>query len=266
MSKRFYWLKLKNDFFDSMRIKKLRTIAGGDTFTIIYLKLLLYAVDKNGVIEYQGIEPTLSEELALAISEDYENVGLCLSYLKSVGLAEFGQNELLLPEAVANVGSEVDSAERVRALRQRQKTVPALHCNSDVTKCNTEIDIDIDKDIEIEKDIEKNKYGQNRVIDPDILAQSETWFNEFWSLYPRKVKKQDAYKAFLKICKDEGTFRLIMDGLRKQLPTWKDPQYIPHPTTWLNGKRWEDEPQQKKGDWTFSDIIRNRQSNGSSAY
>ena len=39
--KRYYWLKFRDDFFDSKRIKKLRKMAGGDTYTIIYLKMML---------------------------------------------------------------------------------------------------------------------------------------------------------------------------------------------------------------------------------
>jgi len=136
-------------------------------------------------------------------------------------------------------------------------------CIQSVSKMDTQYKENKNK--ENIKEIKENTYGQNQVIEPEVLTENEVRFNEFWTAYPRKVKKQDAQKAFNKVCTSEETFRLIMDGLRRQLPTWKDPQYIPHPTTWLNGKRWEDEPQQKKG-WTFSDIIRNRQSNGSSAY
>ena len=41
MAKRYYWLKLKNDFFRGKHIKMLRKIAGGDTYTIIYLKMIM---------------------------------------------------------------------------------------------------------------------------------------------------------------------------------------------------------------------------------
>ena len=48
MAKRYFWLKLKEDFFRQKEIKKLRKIAGGDTFTIIYLKLQLLSLQDNG--------------------------------------------------------------------------------------------------------------------------------------------------------------------------------------------------------------------------
>ena len=52
---RYYWLKLQEDFFDSKRIKKLRRIAGGDTYTIIYLKMQLMAMKRDGILEYTGL-------------------------------------------------------------------------------------------------------------------------------------------------------------------------------------------------------------------
>lgn len=47
MAKRYYWLKLPDGFFRQKAIKKLRKIAGGDTYTIIYLKMLLVAMKQD---------------------------------------------------------------------------------------------------------------------------------------------------------------------------------------------------------------------------
>ena len=63
--KRYYWLKLKDDFFTSKRIKKLRNQAGGDTYTIIYLKMQLLAMKTDGVLTWTGLEENFAEELAL---------------------------------------------------------------------------------------------------------------------------------------------------------------------------------------------------------
>ena len=49
MAKRYYWLKLKDDFFTSKEIKKLRRVAGGDTYTIIYQIMLLLAIKSDGM-------------------------------------------------------------------------------------------------------------------------------------------------------------------------------------------------------------------------
>jgi predicted phage replisome organizer len=164
--RKYYWLKLKNDFFNQPRIKKLRRLAGGDTYTIIYLKMQLLSLENEGVLFFEGIEDDFIEELALTIDEDTENVRFTVMYLVNQGLLEeVRKDEYALPEAIKAIGSEVASAERVRRFRENQKALQsngnALQSNKcvtagndSVTNCNTEIEkeieIDTDKDIEIE--------------------------------------------------------------------------------------------------------------------
>lgn len=139
--KRYYWLKLKEDYFTNPKIKKLRKIAGGDTFTIIYLKMQLLSVSNQGIIEYEGIENSFEEELSLKLDEELENVQLTLSFLKSQGLIETNNNEFLLVDACNNIGSECDSAKRVREFREKKNKLELqmkedtkmLHCNTGVT-------------------------------------------------------------------------------------------------------------------------------------
>lgn len=149
--KRYYWLKLRNDFFDSVRMKKLRSVAGGDTYTIIYLKLQLAALETEGSLVYEGIENSIAEELALLINEKPEDVGLTLNFLQSVGLCELSKDGTLctLPEVMINTGSETASTQRSRAFRKRQ----ALQCNTNATQLQQTRNVE--KEIEKEKDIEK---------------------------------------------------------------------------------------------------------------
>ena len=74
MARRYYWLKLRDTFFEEPKIKKLRRIAGGDTFTIIYLKMLLLSINNGGMLIHEGIEEDFSDELSLVMDEDAENV------------------------------------------------------------------------------------------------------------------------------------------------------------------------------------------------
>jgi hypothetical protein len=69
-------------------------------------------------------------------------------------------------------------------------------------------------------------------------------FAEFWERYPRKVGKGAAQKAYAKAIAKAGHDDLMF-GLSQQMAslTAKDPQYIPHPATWLNAERWNDEPE-----------------------
>lgn len=54
--KKYYWLKMTDQFFEDKAIKKLRKIAGGDTYTIIYLKMLLTAIKQGNKMYFEGIE------------------------------------------------------------------------------------------------------------------------------------------------------------------------------------------------------------------
>ena len=122
MAKRYYWLKLKDDFFTDKRIKKLRKIAGGDTFVLIYLKLQLLSLQNEGMLEYEGIEDDFAEEVSLMLDEDLENVEVTLNFLRTTGLLVESEipNEYLLPETQSLIGSESASAERVRKYRERK--------------------------------------------------------------------------------------------------------------------------------------------------
>lgn len=75
-------------------------------------------------------------------------------------------------------------------------------------------------------------------------------FDDFWRLYPNKVKKQDAHKAW-KAGKCGGIADTIIADVQKRIETeWKgvEMRYVPHPTTYLHQRRWEDEtpPQERK--------------------
>ena len=173
--KRYFWLRLKDDFFDSRRIKKLRRLAGGDTFTIIYLKLQLVAMKHDGILKWTGLEESVADELALEINEDPDNVEVTLRYLLSCGLAETSDNvNFFFPYAVENVGSEGASAQRVRDFRTRK----ALQSNVDETPvkrlCNGEIEKE--KDIEIEKEVDNSEPRKH--FKPPTLQEVTDYCNE----------------------------------------------------------------------------------------
>jgi predicted phage replisome organizer len=106
MAKRYYWLKLKDDFFTDKRIKKLRRIAGGDTYTIIYLKMMMKCMNNDGILEYEGIESSFADELALDLDEDADNVQITVNFLMQAGLLEeMGENHFLMTEVPGLVGS-----------------------------------------------------------------------------------------------------------------------------------------------------------------
>lgn len=183
--KRYYWLKLKDDFFSSKRIKKLRKLAGGDTYLIIYLKMQLKALKTDGLLKWTGLEENFADELALDLDEEPDNVKITLQYLASCGLIETSDSvNFLLPYVAENTGSENASAQRVRDFRARQ----ALQSNTDETQVkrigNGEIEKEIEKELEIEKEIEEPPKRQGGVFQrfaqgDKELASALKEFNEF---------------------------------------------------------------------------------------
>ena len=148
-TKRFWWLKLREDFFSQKSIKKLRRMAGGDTYTIIYLKMQLASLRNDGVILFENVEDSVEEELALQLDEEVDDVRMTLLFLEQQNLIEIlNDREYVLPEAVRNIASECDSAARMRNMRERKRE-GASQCASLNVTCDTEIE----KEIEIEKDI-----------------------------------------------------------------------------------------------------------------
>ena len=66
-------------------------------------------------------------------------------------------------------------------------------------------------------------------------------FDVFWKQYPRKVAKPNAIKAWLKIKPDDVVLKKMLDAINQQQLPSKEIQFVPHPASWLNAQRWEDE-------------------------
>ena len=174
--KRYYWLKLKDDFFSSKRIKKLRNMAGGDTYTIIYLKMQLLALKTEGVITWSGLEDNFAEELALDLDEKPNDVEMTLMFLLKTGLIETSDNQhFFLPYVLENTGSEGASAKRMRDFRERQSsqcgTLPS-QCDKQVTQAKRlsdgEKEIEKESEIEVDTEEEKEKENNNNLSDISI--------------------------------------------------------------------------------------------------
>lgn len=132
--RRFFWLKLQEDFFQEKAMKKLRRMEHGEVLTIIYLKMQLVSLRNGGAIAFEGLGGTFAEELSLQIDEPEEDVATTVDFLSRCGLMEQvnGGDLYILPKAIENTGSEGDSAARVRAFRERK----ALQCNDDSLQSN----------------------------------------------------------------------------------------------------------------------------------
>ena len=233
--KKYYWMRLKPTFFTSKEIKKLRKIAGGDTYIIIYLKMQLLSLETGGKLYYDGIEDDFADEIALELDEDADNVRMTLAYLEKCGLIEQRtDDEYYLPEVSENTGSETAAAMRMRNSRNRNNVT--IECNNVTPMLHNRY---TEKEKEIEIEIEKD----NIYADSESAYESE--FNSIWKLYPRKEGKSNAYKSYVKAREDGETKESILDGLNRyltQIEAENTPtKYIKHGSTWFNQRCWHDE-------------------------
>ena len=89
----------------------------------------------------------------------------------------------------------------------------------------------------------------------------EKQFNEFWRLYPRKVAKLTAKRAWKRLANKDvnSIFKVFHEHLLRW--KYKDIQYVPHASTWINQRRWEDElePLPDKGLPIYKNLEKDRQ-------
>lgn len=200
-TKRFWWLKLREGFFDQTVIKKLRRMAGGDTYTIIYLKMQLLSLRNEGIIPFENVEDTFDKELALKLDEATDDVQVTLLFLQKHNLIEIiNDGEYMLTEAVKNMDSECDSAARMRNMRER-KTLKSSQCNalpSQSAHINVTCDTEREKEIEIE--IEK---------DIDTLTSGDE--------PPAPMDYQSIMDSFNRICTSQPKIKIITEPRRKAI-------------------------------------------------
>ena len=191
MEKKYYWLKLTEGFFKDKAIKRLRKMAGGDTFTIIYLKMLLKAIGQENRLYFEGVEETFHEELALDLDEEAEDVRLTLAYLTAKGLVRvMSEDEFLLTQCDEMVGSETDAARRKRLSRNRQKLAEEREAaKALVDKCETE---SVKQEQKPKKETTDQIYHRllkekNYEISAPLREKLETWFRY-------KMERREPYK------------------------------------------------------------------------
>lgn len=132
MSKKYYWMKLKEDFFDDDAIEWLEDQPKGKEYTLFYLKLCLKSLKTNGILIREVgtlLVPYDTKKLSEVTKTDFDTVVVAMELLKSIGLVEILEyGEICIPHMEELVGSETDKAAIMRRLREQKK---ALGCSND---------------------------------------------------------------------------------------------------------------------------------------
>lgn len=180
MERRYFWIKLKEDFFDSEQMDFIHDMPNGAEYIYIYLRLCLRFANNDGIVERRiGPDVRLSydmQKLAEIVHSTTDSVVVALQVFKQIGLVEEIHNgAFIIPGVRDMVGSESPSAQRMRKLRAKAAALQisaVSQCDADVTnKVTTENrdkrldtrDKSIDKDIE--KKIRKKRFSVCDAID-----------------------------------------------------------------------------------------------------
>lgn len=169
--KRYFWLKLHKDFFQRKEIKRLRKIAGGDTYTIIYLKMLLRSIMSDGKLYFDGLEDDFASELALDLDEKEENVQITIQYLLKSGLLEMcSDEEYYLPDTKDSTGCETTAASRMRRYRAKKEQLERNNVTRMLQSGYGEKELEKEKELdkEIDNKCASTKQKRKRFVKPTI--------------------------------------------------------------------------------------------------
>lgn len=136
-TKIYFWLKIDKKFFDNIFIKRLKTVPGGHTMTVIYIRLMLESLESDCILYYEGYFDNLKEELALKLDVSEDDIDMTMAYFTKCGLIQVDEDKNAeLPQAKAlvqrkptkqhtceNIGN---SSENKRKILQCHLTI--LHC------------------------------------------------------------------------------------------------------------------------------------------
>lgn len=211
-NKRFYWLKLKKDFFKRHDIRIIEAMPNGKDYILFYLKLLVESVDHEGNLRFSETIPYNETMLSVITNTNVDIVRSAMKVFTELNMIELlDDSTIYMNEVEKLIGSETSVAERVRRHRENNKM---LQCNTNVTKCNTEKeiekDIELDKDIDIEKEkeyyYEKEKKGETPFSQNLVLKL-------FQNQYISRLEDYDEYINSIEEFKDKYNEKDIEDKM-----------------------------------------------------
>lgn len=160
-NKKYYYLRLKDNFFDSDELKILESMKDGYLYSNILLKLYLRSLKNDGKLVVNERIPYNSEMLASVTGHQVGTIKQALSMFKELGLIEVLENGAIYMLDIQNfIGKGSTEADRQRLYdrriseeRKQNKLTQSRNLEEICKKSTPEIEIELEKDIEIEKEI-----------------------------------------------------------------------------------------------------------------
>lgn len=176
--KKYYWLKLKCDFFKRHDMQIIEAMPNGKDYVLFYLKLLVESVDHDGALRFSDTIPYNEQMLATITGTNIDVVRSAMKILTELRMIEVMDDQTVyMIEVQKMVGCETSVAERVRKCRERKDTkalhgnTVALQGNTSVENCNIEIELEKEIELELEKDntpIGVKSTGTSRFTPPNV--------------------------------------------------------------------------------------------------
>lgn len=231
-NKKYYYLKLKENFYDSEQLIILQNMQDGYLYSDILMKLYLRSLKTDGKLMFNDMIPYTPNILAQVVRHQVGTVEKALKIFRNLGLIEVLDNGAIYMLDIQNfIGKSSTEADRIREYRQEifeQQKLTCTNVQQMYNKSTPEIEIELEN-----RDRTKDIYNIN------------AHFEQFWKAYPRKVSKQKCLKWFQSNKPNEQLLKTMLEQLErfKQTKDWQkdNGQFIPYPDTWLRNRRWEDE-------------------------
>ena len=210
-NRKYYYLKLKEDFFDTDEMKILESMKDGYLYSNILLKLYLKSLSNSGRLMYRNVIPYTPEILATLTGHQVGTVEKALDVFKKLDLIEMLDNGAIYMMDIQNfIGQSSSEADRQREYYNRMKSEKEALAGE-----NTETpELPEPKEPVLPAERKSNKAIGNYTTD----------FEELWEAYPRKVDKGQAYKKYKARLEDgfsheQFGFLILSISCREGLPT-----------------------------------------------
>ena len=218
-NKKYYYLKLKDNFFDSDEMIVLESMQDGYLYSNILLKLYLRSLKNEGKLMFNDRIPFNSNMLSQVTRHNVGVVEKAMRIFQELNLIEVLDNGAIYMLDIQNfIGESSTEADRIRAYRNRisvEKGQARLECanvqqmnDKSTPELEIEIELELEKDIDIDKEIKtkskKHKYGEynNVLLTDEELNKLKTEFPNDWQQRVERVSEYCAstgktYKNYL---------------------------------------------------------------------
>ena len=175
---KFYWFKLKEDFFKRHDIKIIKSMPNGKDYVIFYLQLLCESLSHNGKLRFNEEVPYNEEMLAVITDTNIDTVRSAMRLFEQLKIIEIMDDKTIyMTKLQSMIGSTTIGAEKKKL--QREKSLELLGGGQKVDKCPPEIELDIEKEIENRNIISKQVSNLKEKDNNTRACDYETLLDEF---------------------------------------------------------------------------------------